>query len=219
MVEVRAAIPTVVVAATDSSGKDIVDIRVWLDGTAISSPQGTPIELNPGPHQLRVTHKDKTLEQRFVAVQGRKNHVIKVVFKSEDGPDGPKPPVGKPFSFRMPIPSWIGFGVGAAGMLVGSLTGAIAMAKGDSLEDECENDICHPPQQQALESGTALAHTSTVFLSVGGASLVFGLVSLFVFDTDDPDDTPAKDDGTKEARGIRLTPVVGPGYLGLGGQF
>ncbi len=212
MAEVRAAVPTIVVAATDSNGKDLVDIRVALDGKAISSPQGTPIELDPGAHQLKVEHDGQTLEQRIVAVQGRKNHVVTVRFETETGPTGP---VEK--SFRMPVPSWIGFGVGAASMLVGALTGGIAIVKGDELQDACENDICHPPQKQALDSGTALAHTSTVFLSVGGGALVFGVISLFVFDTDDSADADAED--KPETQGVQLAPLLGPGFLGLRGTF
>src|SRR5688572_15510915 len=51
---VQAEIPTVIFTARDHDGKELLDVRVDVDGQRVAERlEGRPLELDPGPHQFR----------------------------------------------------------------------------------------------------------------------------------------------------------------------
>jgi hypothetical protein len=76
----------------------------------------------------------------------------------------------------MPILGWVGFGVGAAGLVAGTTTGLAALLARAELE--CPNDTCFLYEEQALSRGRALAHGSTASFGVAAAGIVTGVVAL-----------------------------------------
>ena len=109
---------------------------------------------------------------------------------------------------------WVGFGVGAAGLIVWGITGGISMSKSSTLKDECTDGVCSPDQESELDSATTLAHVATAGLVVGLVGCTVGLVSLFAFGSgsDEPDET-----ATDSA--VVLRPLIGPTTIGLEGRF
>jgi hypothetical protein len=69
-------------------------------------------------------------------------------------------------------PAYLAFSVGAAGLVVGSATGALAFAKAS----DCPNKVCET--QSVLDSARSLATISTVSFGVGIAGVAVGTVLL-----------------------------------------
>jgi hypothetical protein len=71
--QVMDAMPTVVFAATDAAGNDLIQMRVIADGRPLAEVlDGRPVRLDPGPHEVR-----------FEA-PGRPSSVIDVVLRAGD---------------------------------------------------------------------------------------------------------------------------------------
>jgi hypothetical protein len=71
--QVMDAMPTVVFAATDAAGNDLIQMRVIADGRPVAEVlDGRPVRLDPGPHEIR-----------FEA-PGRGSSVIDVVLRAGD---------------------------------------------------------------------------------------------------------------------------------------
>jgi hypothetical protein len=72
-----------------------------------------------------------------------------------------------------------GAGLAAAGIVVGSITGAMTISKASDVTQQCENDICAPSARDGLDRATTLATVSTIgFIAagVGVAAVVVGLL-------------------------------------------
>lgn len=81
----------------------------------------------------------------------------------------------------IPTLSLIGFGVGAAGLVVGSVTGIMAMSAESDLSTACgEAKKCKPTEQDNLDSAKTKATISTVGFIVAGVGIAVGVVGFFV---------------------------------------
>lgn len=108
--------------------------------------------------------------------------------------------------------SWwtAGFATGAAGLLTvgaGAILGGFAAADVDAAEEDetlCGSDlVCTPEGLDTIERADRLAISSTVLLSVGGATMLAGFVMVLV---DEPQPAEAS---------VALAPWAGPGGAGL----
>jgi hypothetical protein len=113
----------------------------------------------------------------------------------------------------------VGFGVGAAGLLVGVITGAVTLGQASDLKDQCPDDRCTEAQREDYDAALALSRVSTVSFVVGGLGAAVGLVALLVSGSDEPEETDSAHARRTRAPAVSLTPLVGPGMLGLMGQF
>ncbi len=90
--EVEAAIPSVVMSATDGSGRDVSDIRVLLDGAVlVEKLDGKAVAINPGEHAVRFEHgKETPVEQKIIIREGEKRRLIQISFGQPKDTDPPK---------------------------------------------------------------------------------------------------------------------------------
>jgi len=168
--EVRAEVPTVVVSVRDHLKRDVVDASILIDGEVLAaSVDGLPLEVDPGPREVEVRSGKLRAKVRIVAVQGERNRAVLVELPA---PVRPPPPRG----FEMPALGWVGFGVGAAGLVAGSATGLAALLARGNLE--CPGDNCFLYEEQALTKGRALAHASTASFGLAAAGLLTGVLAL-----------------------------------------
>ncbi|MBM4358637.1 MAG: hypothetical protein FJ096_11075 [Deltaproteobacteria bacterium] len=201
--EVRGAIPTIVVRALDDRGRDLTDVAVAIDGEPMAtSLDGLALELDPGPHEVRVTRGGRSASQRIVALQGAKNRGIELRIAAP----APIPPSAPPRP-RLPVLSWVGFGLGAGGLVVGTVTGVSSLLAAKQLD--CPNDICFQYQEEALRTGRALAHTSTASFALAGGGVLLGIAGLTWL--------RPSDDGKPAA--IEVRPSATADGLGLEGRF
>ncbi len=111
--------------------------------------------------------------------------------------------------------AWVGFGVGAAGLITFAVAGGIASSRASELKDSCPDNRCSAEKQGELDDANLSADVATAGAVVAGVGTAFGLVALFAFDGGG-DAEAAGDEPAPEA-GLR--PLVGLGTVGVEGWF
>lgn len=129
---------------------------------------------------------------------------------SSSVPPSDTPPPGEPAkssSGALKTVGWISLGVGAAGLAVGGITGALAMGKHSDIESACGGATCPPEQQGEIDSYKTLGTVSTIGFIAGGVGVAAGAVLLL---------TAPKVSVEKSAK---VQPVIGPTGVGIVGRF
>lgn len=96
-------------------------------------------------------------------------------------------------------------GVGVASLLVGAITGGLAVAKKGVVIDNCVGG-CNAAARDARDSGKAIAHASTATFVIGGVGLAAGLILVF-------SDRPKRDVA------VSFAPLPGGGTITMAGAF
>jgi hypothetical protein len=173
--------------------------------------------VNPGKRAIEARapgYHPATTEVTLVEGQNKE-----VVLTLERAPEGtpPPPPVPVPTPSQEPAPppdsedhfpiaATLGFGIGAAGIVVGAITGGLSLAKTSELDERCgEDQLCPAAEQETLDDAELLANISNVGFAVGAAGLLFGVIAVFTFDS--------------PSQSARVEPLIGPGAMGLRGRF
>jgi hypothetical protein len=160
--EIETELPSIVVRAKDSAGHDVLDGSLEIDGKAVPGYlDGTPIELNPGEHTLRVLRPNHPATGESVLLHaGEKLRVVDV---------WTEPQTTRVAVTRRPIPlaSIVFAGVGAA-----ALASFGAFAIWTTVEYDATSS-CHPCNPSTRDpSFTAKTVIADVSLGVAGASLI-----------------------------------------------
>ncbi len=76
--EVEEAMPSIVIGVRRPSGEDLGNAKITLDGRPLRLPRpGSPVELSPGTHLLRVTDTDgSSVERSLVVNASEKNRLV-----------------------------------------------------------------------------------------------------------------------------------------------
>jgi hypothetical protein len=207
--EVRAAIPTVIVAAKDAAGRDVFDARIVVDGEVVAERlDGRPLELDPGPRRIRVERPGMIpVERDVVIVEGEQRRRLDVVLEPPGEPEPapePAPPaevVAEDGPSGALIASYSLVALGTAALVAGSITGGLSIQRATDLRYLCGGTHCPPEYEPAYEEGLALAHAATTCFVVGGAAFA-AAITAWAFDD-----------------GATIAPVVTPGGLGMRGAF
>jgi len=220
----------IVISGADPS----VISSVSVDGRTVPPALlAVPRKVNPGGHAVVVKADGyATVKQVVQLKEGERLDVPIVLHPAGEAPATPQPrptpgtPAG-PEPGPTPPPDggdgpdeaesgglsplvWVGFGLGAAGIAVGAITGGIAAGKASDLRDRCPDDSCPRAEtEDDYDSTYTMAHVSTVGFVVGGAGAALGLVALFALSGDDEPD----------AAQITVQPTIGLGALGITGRF
>ncbi|MGA2451384.1 MAG: hypothetical protein ABTD50_22230 [Polyangiaceae bacterium] len=223
--KLRTRIPTLRVRIT---GVPASTVAVTIDGAAVPvEALGGPRLLDPGAHQIsaRSTTGGTAATTVTLAEAESREIELKLVFS---GPAPASPPVSTsaPASSEpAPAPAtpaaatgsqsglgplvYIGFGVAAGGLIVGSVTGAMAMSKASSVSDACSGTTCPTSVDSDLQSGRTLGDVSTIAFAVAGAGAVAGVVGLVL----------APHARSAGAAGFTWSPWVGVTNAGVRGTF
>lgn len=115
LAEIETSLPSIVPGAQWSDGQDVLAARLTIDGAAVEA-NGRALPIDPGEHELAVTHPDARapVTQTFVVREGEKNRSVRI---SLDRRAVVVPPTPTPTTTRRPVPvaSWILGGVALAG--------------------------------------------------------------------------------------------------------
>jgi hypothetical protein len=142
-----ASLPTVIFAARDRLGADLVAVRVLLDGQAVvASLDGKAVTVDPGPHLLRFEHDGTPpIDLRVLVREGEKNRELAVTFEALP------PVVARPTS-----PPVLGYVFGAVGLAsMGAFT--YLLVHGQHQFDACNPDRCAASTIRTLEVERGLA--------------------------------------------------------------
>jgi hypothetical protein len=167
--------PSVVVGARDAAGKDLVDVKVMLDGQPfVTKLDGKPLPVDPGAHTMRYEAAGSPpVEEQVVIHAGEKNRPLMVRFAGPAAP--PEAPRTVP---GPPAPSGGSGGVPTAAIVVGAI-GVVALGsftffgitgKGDvsDLRSSGCAPNCDPAKVDAARNKLILADIS---LGVGVVAL------------------------------------------------
>lgn len=138
------AMPTIVLAAQDARGRDLIDARAFLDGNLIESTRaGSAITVDPGTHVARfVRADDESVEQTVIVREREKGRLIRVTF-----PEGPRAAlqargtdtarIARP----IPVPAYVLGGVSV--LAAGAATYFAATGLSDRASFGCDRQCTH----------------------------------------------------------------------------
>jgi hypothetical protein len=203
-----------------------------LDHTALN----TPLPIDPGAHRITATAPGKIAWSATIEAPSERAELpVKIPALEAATATAPPPvaalppapivltpappfvPLAQPDPVVTPAPAredhriliYGGFGVGAAGVLVGAITGGITLANAGTIRDTCGNNVCGANQQDAISSATTLANVSNVSFVVGALGAGAGVVGLLM----------SRPRAATPTTALSVTPVLGPGILGARGTF
>lgn len=187
MNEILAAAPSVVCDAKDGRGKDLVDVKVSIDGVKVSDQiDGKAIVVDPGLHVFRFEAPNLApVEERVVVKQGEKNRIVTATFATPPTEPQPPPPTEPPkrdegSSTRtvFTAASIGAFGLGGVGLVVGGILGISANRDINDLKDTCgQTKTCAQSDVDKAERKRNIAIGSAI---VGGVLVAGGVVLLLL---------------------------------------
>jgi len=179
-----------------------VDFELRVDDAFIPPKAARfPRRVDPGEHLVVVIAEGYAVQRRRIVVAQRDSAEVTIDMESDAE-------VAESEAGLMPWWGWVGFGVGAAGLITGGVTGGITLARVSDLDDQCPDRRCPATVQEDLDDAEVVSHVSTVGFVVGGVGVAVGVLGLIL-----------DDDGSDEAELVVITPCVGPGSVGLRGRF
>ncbi len=238
--ELDRRIPSVTIAVSGPSAS--APAQVTLDGLALPAEQlGQPRKVNPGHHSVDATaageaygttrsqaHQEvdlaegesKTVSLRVAGPEAAADPGTQPSEQAEDNEPEKQPEQAPsqpaPLSRAMVVG---GFGVAGAGVVLGTVTGILALTATTSIKSSghCYVNTCGPEEYDRIQSANTMAMISTVSFVAAGAGAVAGLVGLFLPGTGNPPTRAPSDDSTTSRS--RVEPWVGIGSLGVRGRF
>jgi len=221
-------IGSVTITVTAAGGKEVPNPSVNLDGKSINvAALGVKRPVDPGDHVVSASAQGfKTAESKFTVSEGGTANANISLEKdagtpTKDNGNGEETTgqkVDKILKFETPRgwhkPLTIGaFGLGAAGIGAGVVTGIMAMGKHSDLQKVCgSNTTCPASAQSNIDSYKTIGLVSTISFAVGGAGAIAGVILLV---------TMPKDEAPKaeEPQKVSIEPYFGFGSIGAVGRF
>lgn len=210
-------------------------VDLTVDGVPVSDMFiGNEWPADPGQHVVEVTSpgflkanakvslKDGEAEKVSLKLEVDPNYVKPVipdpvVVKNGDPDNNPPPPPPPPPEQKSNALAYAALGIGAAGLVVGGVTGALFLGKKSDLETSCPNKNCTTPAGQSdLSSTKTMGTISTIGFIVGGVGLAAGAVLLLTGGSPAKASVTGK---TSKANELTVRPVLGGNYWGLSGSF
>lgn len=177
--EAEKDVPSVLFRAKDGAGKELVDVKVIVDGKKISDSIGAqPLPLDPREHTIRFERADGAgVEDKFVLRVGEKNRMIELAFQPAPVAVAPPPPPPAPESkLHVPLLGWVGGGVFVAGAATTVIFAVLAHSKESDLRSSCAPH-CTSDDRDGVKTKLTIAN---VGMFVGIAGLAFGGVMTFL---------------------------------------
>ncbi len=210
--EVDRAMPSIVFEVRDAAGNDLSAVRVSIDGqTLADSLDGTAISVDPGEHWFRFEVAGQpVLERELFVREGDKNWhkviVLSIAAPATNVPSSLPAPLAPTRTSGPPLLSYVSFGAGGAGLVLGISAGVIANEKHSALQGVCNSitKTCAP--QYAGDLGTF--HSWMTVSTIGyvlSALGVAGGVTLWLT--------------APKVRGTTAQVWFGPGSAGIVGRF
>jgi hypothetical protein len=211
-------LPSVVIVVTGPT-----DVEITLDGTAVPAASlGIKRFVDPGSHTLSARAPGYAdAEATFALAEGEETTVTLALHRLPAVPS----PLAPPFAPALPPPALLpppapppdpdrsdqpsllralGFGAigaGASLLLVGVVTGALALDRGSELSDRCGDSGCPPDAEAALDDHDRMRAWSIAGLVTGGVGLGAGTAMVLA--------APSDGGGAERA--------LAPALLGFGG--
>ena len=207
-------------------------VSATVDGASVPSAlldSGRPTD--PGPHEVKAAapgFKTATASVELAAgSEARVSLVLELEPNAGASPEtGPgAQPTGTsagaavtttaPSTSPNRVPAFIAFGVGGAALIVGSVSGIMALGTKSSLDNACASKICPPSSQSDIDALSTRATVSTIGFVAGVGLVALGAV---LFATARGGEARAAADAAPPPS-ARMKPWLGIGSAGVGGTF
>lgn len=193
---------------------------VTVDGAAIpAAALGLPRKLNPGHHVI-AANAGASAGHVDVEVHERESKPVLVELAALAVAVVAPPPSVEPSPQKSHTLTYVAFGVGAAGLVVGSITGLLSISKTSGLKDQCPNSKCPAAtyDSQAFQDDKSSAQStgtiSTVGFIMGGAGVAVGVTSLFLGGK-----ASSSTSGKAPPTPMTLSPWISAGSAGFRGTY
>jgi hypothetical protein len=208
VVDLEVRIPMLVVVINGPAG---VTAHVRIDGAELANNRlGFPQRVNPGTHSVTASAAGCEPVTEAVRIQEGENKRVSLGLRATSGllPATTSQPAGTSALV------YVGFAVGATGLTVGAVTGILSMSRAADLRQKCGGNDCPPEFQSDMTQAKNLGWASNISIGVGLAGIGVGTLALLM--SSGQRERPAKPVAT---HGVRIGATLGPGHLGLHGDF
>ena len=201
--QLKPRIPTLVVRIVTVT-KTSAELIVTIDGKPIpDAAVGESLHVDPGAHDVRAHYEGGDEVNAQITLLERDNKTVEL------SPTAPKVTVRlTPKGGSTVVPAIIGFGIGGAGLVVGAITGVMAIVTKNDLDNQCRAFKCPQMLWKKIDEANLFASVSTVAFVAAGVGTAFGFTWLLL-----SSETPPP------KRGRTLTPDIGAGFVGVHGTF
>ncbi|MEM1032364.1 MAG: hypothetical protein AAF928_10500 [Myxococcota bacterium] len=192
-------------AEAEATARDLSDrvpsVRIRLSGTARDGAEvtvdgkplapeliGVAYKLNPGAHEVVARNGRAVARAQITVDEGEAREASLVL-------DLPPPDAAPPASARTWTPHplvWVGVGLSGAGLLAGTVTGALALDRNATVAPQCPDRVCPPETFDDLREARTLGDTSTAMFVVAGVGAAITVVALFLPYDDESEDEAAR---------------------------
>jgi hypothetical protein len=114
--------------------------------------------------------------------------------------------------------AYVALGVGGVGLVVGGVTGFLALGKKGDLKD-CVGSSCPPSQKDTLDSAKSMATISTVGFTVGFVGVGVGVVLLLTGGSSNNASAQRPQLAKRASDGLKMQPYFGGNSAGVTGSF
>ena len=161
--------------------------QVKVDGRPISEAAvGVKLAVNPGTQNIDVSAEGYEAKTQSITMSEGGEQTLEVTLtalpsqssSANSMPAAPVPPPAKDSGSRNQTPAYLALGVGGAGVVVGAITGILALQKRSDLSSVCNGRDCPRSAESNLNSYHSLGLVSGIGFGVGIAGVATGLVLL-----------------------------------------
>lgn len=202
--------------------------NVTLDNAPLKPEAlGVPLYVNPGAHTVQASADGFNPGTRTFAVTEGNSEAVALALEpgqaaapppapgaapgaGAPGALGPPPPpsdTGTHGGGSSHVPAIIAFSVGGAGLVIGGITGILALGQHSTLKTDCQPNGCPSTDKSKLDSYHTTGIVSTVGFIVAGVGVAAG-ITLWVVES--KSSSPAS---------ASISPYVGLGTIGAVGRF
>lgn len=197
-------IPTLEIAVR---GDAAPSATVTLNGDEVQA--GSPLALDPGSYLVRAVAEGGAEAKSKVDLVEGEQRKIELVLEAATKSEGAASAPGDESSGGTMVPAAIAFGVGGAGVVLGSVFGILGFHETSAVTEVCGGTVCPPDRAADVDRVQMYGTVSTVSFAVGGLGLATGIVLALTVGADDaPDEASAW-----------VQPYVGAGEVGVVGRF
>jgi tetratricopeptide (TPR) repeat protein len=208
LAELGAKVPSLLIRMR---GAPVEKIRVTVDDRELSYVEGLARRVDPGTRVLRVEADGMEPHEETVELPSKGGVVTIDVSLRASGTEAPPSETPTPVesSEGSLVPAFVAFGVGAAALGVGAITGALALGTAGDLDERCPDKQCTAADQDDYDSAVTMGTVSTIGFVVAGVAIAAGVVLFAV--------RPGGSAGAQAGAPVEIT--VGWGRLGARGAF
>jgi hypothetical protein len=213
-------------------GAPVDKVSATVDGANVPSALfDSERPTDPGPHEVKATAPGFKTATASVQVAAGAEAQVSLVLEADLSAGAPPQtggaqPEGQPggavgervtsgSTAPSHVPAFIAFGVGGAALIVGAVSGIMALGTKSSLDNACANKICPPSSQSDIDALSTRATVSTIGFAASAGFVALGAV---LFATERGGEARATANAMP-ASSVRVKPWVGVGSAGVGGTF